>query len=222
MTTLLIAECPRCNAQRMTFDLHASVYIESNQWECLFVCRACNHGSLFKLHGQPKPEECALVNERMMLAGHITAADLAARSCPGDVPKPIGAAFTEGAKCLAIGCHNAAAAMFRLALDIATRALLPSEAEKGLDTQTKRNLGRRLKWLFANKKLPEGLKDLASIVRDDGNDGAHSGTVDAATAEDLIDFTERFLTQMYTEPAKIKAAKKRSDARKKPAAQPRA
>ena len=48
--------------------------------------------------------------------------------------------------------------------------------------------------------LPEPLRDLSLVVKDEGNAGAHDGTLDAADADDLIDFTERLLTRLYTEP----------------------
>ena len=106
--------------------------------------------------------------------------------------------------------------MFRLAVDIATLDLLPSDdAEPQVNKQAKRMLGERLTWLFDNEKLPKRLKDLASVVKDDGNDAAHRGTVDKKSAEELVEFTERLLTELYTEPAKIKSAMdRRSTARK--------
>ena len=51
-------------------------------------------------------------------------------------------------------------------------------------------------------------------MRNDGNAGAHDGTLDKETAEDLVEFAERLLTQNYTEPAKIETAVKRSAERK--------
>ena len=115
---------------------------------------------------------------------------------------------------MAVGCFNAAAAMFRLSLDLATKSLLPCKAVEDLDYQTRRFLARRLTWLFDNKKLPEALRELSSVVKDEGNTGAHDGTIDEAAAEDLIDFTERLLTHLYTEPAKLRLAKERRAQRK--------
>ena len=63
--------------------------------------------------------------------------------------------------------------------------------------------------MFETGRLPAGLRDLASVVKNDGNDGSHRGTVDEETAEDLVEFTERLLTQLYTEPAKVENAKQR-------------
>ena len=71
---------------------------------------------------------------------------------------------------------------------------------------TKRTLGPRLAWLFENEILPKRLQALASVVKDDGNDGAHEGTVNKKSAEELVNFTERLLTELYTEPERIKMA----------------
>ena len=198
----------------MTFDLGGANAIGGYCWESFFVCRGCGRATIFELEGGASPFEFEAIHNHLRLVGIVSVADCDARPAPEHVPDRIAAAFQEGAKCLAVGCFNAAAAMFRLAVDIATRDLLPSD-DAAPDAQTRRFLARRLKWLFENGKLPERLKDLASVVKDDGNDGAHSGTVDAETAEDLVEFTERLLTQMYTEPARIDIAKKRSAERKK-------
>ena len=93
--------------------------------------------------------------------------------------------------------------------------LLPGEDVKDLDYSTRRFLARRLTWLFDNKKLPEVLRELSSVVKDEGDTGAHDRTIDEAAAEDLIDFTERLLTHLYTEPEKLRLAKARRDQRTK-------
>ena len=72
----------------------------------------------------------------------------------------------------------------------------------------------RLKWLFDNGKLPTQLQGLSSVVKDDGNDAAHEGTLDAAAAEDLEEFTSMILAHIYTEAGKVKEAEKRRTARR--------
>ena len=104
--------------------------------------------------------------------------------------------------------------MFRRALDMATQALLPNDDAERPNRETRHKLHLRLDWLFEHGKLPEHLQDLASVVRIDGNDGAHRGTLGEETAEDLVDFTERLLTQIYTEPMRVRLAKQRADERK--------
>ncbi len=43
---------------------------------------------------------------------------------PEHLPKDVKTAFDEGASCMASGCFNAGAAMFRLCLDLATKPML--------------------------------------------------------------------------------------------------
>jgi Domain of unknown function (DUF4145) len=62
--------------------------------------------------------------------------------------------------------------------------------------------------------LPPELRDLAACVREDGNDGAHQGTLTKADAEDLLDFTTELLERIYTEPRRLKIAQARRDARR--------
>ena len=109
---------------------------------------------------------------------------------------------------------NAAATMFRLCMDIATRQMLPEKDEQGLNANIRRNLGLRLPWLFDTKRLPEALRDLSACVKDDGNDGAHEGTLSKVDADDLLDFTIALLERLYTEPERLKLAKSRRDARR--------
>ena len=106
--------------------------------------------------------------------------------------------------------------MFRLTLELSTKDTVDKLTDAEKEDLGKRNdwLATRLDWLFKKGILSKALQSLSSVVRDDGNAGAHDGTLDQETAEDLVDFTERILTQTYTEPEKIKIAQKRSADRK--------
>lgn len=64
------------------------------------------------------------------------------------------------------------------------------------------------------KILPESLRELSKCVREDGNDGAHAGTLVKDDAEDLLDFTSALLERIYTEPERLIIAQKRRDARR--------
>ena len=218
---LLVTDCPRCGARKITFDLSRQHRIQSRVWETFSVCRECGRSTVFVLSGARSPLEAETAGTHVNIRGYVSIADHNTRTAPDHVPPDIAAAFNEGARCLAIDCFNAAAAMFRLALDILTRERIISGDLVPPDEQTARVLGRRLKWLLKIENLPEGLRDMASVVKDDGNEAAHRGTVDKETAEDLIDFTERLLTQLYTEPARIKTAKERSVKRREGATQQR-
>lgn len=137
---------------------------------------------------------------------------------PEHVPENIKAAFDEGATCMAVNCFNAGATMFRLCIDHATKPLLPAQDVEGLNSRIRWSLGHRLKWLFDTKRLPETLRELAACIKEDGNDGAHEGSLTKVEAEDLLDFTRLLLERLYTEPERLKLAAQRREARRTPAA----
>ena len=106
--------------------------------------------------------------------------------------------------------------MFRLCLDLATKVLLPPEEPviAGLNSHIRKNLGPRLGWLFEHKHLPENLKELSNCIKEDGNDGAHDGTLTKHDAEDIQDFAVALLERLYSEPEKILLAKARREQRR--------
>lgn len=119
---------------------------------------------------------------------------------PASVPAPAERAFLQGAQNAAVKNSDAAAAMFRKAIDIATRVLDSSLAGK--------NLAPRIDALHKAGKLTEDLKEWAHLIRLDGNQGAHD---DDELSEDQIQqlqsFTELFLTYTFTLPAEVAAKK---------------
>src|SRR6185312_7240873 len=142
--------------------------------------------------------------------GYISLKDAAARAAPEFLPPAIKAVFDEGAICFAVGCFNAAGTMFRLAIDLSTRAMLPAEGQpQRPNAKVCRDLGLRLPWLFDTDRLPEALRDLAGAVKEDGNDGAHAGNLSQQDAEDLLDFSSMLLERLYTEPERLRQAAER-------------
>ena len=136
---------------------------------------------------------------------------------PEHIPEQIEAVFREGATCLAVQCFNAAGTMFRLCIDLVTRSLLPKDETDGLNHRTRRDLGLRLPWLFENGILPEALRELSTCVREDGNDGAHAGTLSKDDAIDLLDFTMLLIERIFTEPERLRLAQERREQRRKDA-----
>jgi hypothetical protein len=159
------------------------------------------------------------LNDLVRIEGYICLKDFAVTIPPEHCPPHVEAAFREGSTCLAVNCPNGAGTMFRLCVDLATRELLPPEdTDGGPSYKQRRDLGLRLPWLFDNNKLPEGLRDLSHCIREDGNDGAHAGTLTKEGAEDLLDFTARLLERVYTERKKLELAKERRANRRQPLA----
>lgn len=186
------------------------------------MCRRCKKPSLFRVDLALSNLSASFEKTGALTAiggdlepafeikGMVSLADIAEVDPPADLPEPIEDAFSEGAKCFAIGCFNAAATMFRLSLDLATKQMLPDVDEAGgPNSQERRNLAPRLRWLFANGKLPADLQPLSEAVKENGDDGAHAGILDKNEAEDLLDFARALLERLYTEPAKLAAARQR-------------
>ncbi|EGX6955773.1 DUF4145 domain-containing protein [Aeromonas hydrophila] len=220
----LVSDCPRCGANKITFDLTQAIVVRfeynwKHWYETFCVCRKCSRSTIFVVsesvnanyeyvHKTGLINIKGAVNSYIDIEGIITLKDSVKEEPPEFIPESVEAIFREGATCLSLNCFNAAGTMFRLCIDLVTRFFLPEEGE-GLNHRTRRDLGLRLPWLFDNGILPEALRDLSTCVREDGNDGAHQGTLTKDDAIDLLDFTTILLERIYTEPERLRLAQER-------------
>jgi len=216
----LATDCPRCGVKKVTFDLVGQHFLRMESWRDIYevfaVCRDCAKSTIFVLGPEDGSVEMAQISKkplsftnRVQVIGYVSTKDQFTTSPPEYLPENISKAFVEGAAALAVGCPNAAGTMFRLCVDLATENLLPPVEDAQPNGRTRRDLGLRLPWLFDNGKLPGGLKDLSDCIKDDGNDGAHRGTLKEHEAQDMLDFTYALLDRLYTEPERIKIAQQR-------------
>ena len=224
----LVATCPRCGAKEMTLDLLGQIptvimYNWKQKCEAFCVCRACKRSTVFTLSQKDYGKDdqfaklssyASAVNRIADIEGYICIRDISSKKPPEYLPADVESAFCEGSACLSIGCYNAAGTMFRLCIDLATRPMLPEGEVEGLNAKTRRDLGLRLPWLFDNGSLPEALRELSSCIKDDGNDGAHQGTLADDDARDILEFTYVLLERIYTEPKRLEIAKERREARR--------
>lgn len=227
----LVTDCPRCRTKSITFDVKGFNPIKQNydwQWrnEVFCKCRHCHLTTIFILHDRVDSnyklfhdiglmEYKGTLNDFQEIEGYVSLKDQSSVNTPEFIPEEIENIFDEGATCLAVECYNAAGTMFRLCVDLATRDKLPNEETPGLNPKVRRDLGLRLPWLFENDLLPKSLKELSTCIKEDGNDGAHAGTLEQPDAEDLLDFTLALLERIYTEPERLRIAQERRDARRK-------
>jgi len=225
----IVTDCPRCGAKEITFKVAAQLplYKKANwqHWfETFCICRNCKRSTVFvlsqlEINDTERISKGILnletsLNNYMRIEGYVSLKDKLYIKPPEYLPSNIESVFKEGAACLALGCFNAAGTMFRLCIDLSTKGMLPQDDIEGLNYKVRRDLGLRLPWLFDNSILPESLRELSSCVKDDGNDGAHEGTLGKEEAEDLLDFTYAILERIYTEPKRIQLAKERRQARR--------
>lgn len=228
-----VTNCPRCGTVKATFEIGGDrKIVQSGRdriYEVFGTCRACHRCSIFLARASvPSSTQDAIFDAPGSIAkagmplppwlkfgDFVSVKDTLQRSPPAYLPAPVHACFSEGAACFSIECFNAAAAMFRLCLDLATKGLLPvNDSDGGPNRAQRTRLFDRIEYLLDEKILPAGLRDLADCVREDGNDGAHDGTLTKADAEDLIDFTEALLERVFTEPERLKLAQQRRQARR--------
>lgn len=221
----IVADCPRCGAAKTSFDVLAAITVAVHyDWQRIYevfaVCRHCNRATILVLAEKGIDEKRFIeknglvkmergLNDLVRIEGFISLKDSTGRDPPDHLPEEIEAVFSEGATSLATGCYNAAGTMFRLCVDLATRGLLPDDDHSGLNKAIRRSLGLRLDWMFNNGLLPESLRELSRSVKEDGNDGAHAGTLTREDAEDLLDFTVLLLERLYTEPERLRIAQVR-------------
>lgn len=228
----IILDCPRCDAARMTFDTLATVPLIGNperpdQAEFSASCRGCGLMSVFEayMHNgviyNRVPNITAAIQSPFDLGQFyrfmrfVSLADIKAQPVPTELPEIVDSAFQEGVRCLAIGANNAAATMFRLSLDLATKDRLPDPSlPDGPNARVRSNLAARLEWLFQQGHLPGDLQPMSTVIRDHGNDGAHEGCLDGEEADDIYDFTYLFMDRIYTQPALVEAASQRRQQRR--------
>lgn len=230
----LVYDCSRCGAAKSTFDVLAAIDIKRRNFgptwqsyhETYGVCRHCHVGTTFVLQlteydfvnrGWPQDfwQSARALNDFFKVISFIAIKDFNAVKCPDFVPENIKTAFDEGASCLVVAAYNAACAMFRLSIDLATKDLLPSIEDAGGPTARQRNkLFYRIEWLAEKDLIGNDLLELASCVREDGNDGVHDGTLTEDDALDNLEFTEALLRRLFTESARVNIARSRREARR--------
>lgn len=221
---MIVSTCPRCGHHKVTLDVKSDHPIGSDQFETFVRCRQCYRTSVILLYNKhanssPSSYKGHYITPVFELRGTVIAVP-DATTAPEHTPLEIASIFNEASRCLAISCYDASGTMFRKVLDAATRGMLPNQPDDKnhpdfIPWKIRKDVALRLNWLFDRALLPEGLRDLASCVREDGNDAAHDlHGIDEAEAKDLEDFTIVVLETLYTLPGQIEANKARRTARR--------
>lgn len=204
--------CPKCRTERVqhqevsrySFEarlnptrgqtpggLH-NIYLRCNGCSYPRAILVLSRKGLSKLTG-----EISLFEEIEILADYPERVQTTA---PEHTPDRVANLFLQASKSLESGHPDASGSMSRKSLDVATKDLgAPRDVW----------LKARITWLYQQHRLTEQLKDWAEIIKDDGNSAVHDeAPFTIAEAKELLDFTELFLTYVYTLPGKISARQK--------------
>lgn len=229
-----VSDCPRCGAQKSTHDVFSSVVVGARyNWmqlvELSCICRTCKKMSTHLVtRKEPKDDQnkffqsigsinttssfSGSLNQLVNFERHVSVWDKATLAPPEHLSTDVEQVFQEANRCMVASCWNAASAMYRLALDLVTRSMLPETGEPA--AKVRRSLGLRMEWLFEKGYLPDSLKELATCIREDANDGAHVGILKVEDAEDLQDFAYRLLDRVVSEPRRLAIAAERRATRR--------
>ncbi|MCH7336894.1 DUF4145 domain-containing protein [Acinetobacter sp. NIPH 2699] len=244
MSNTLVLNCPICNSNQITFDVQGYNLIKSiNTWELFCACRACKESSCVLAEPRTdisvliKETNIALKSSQPFPSNQDQFFSYILKNINNDlgicftkftlktsIPNPIfppeylpdelNKIFNEATKCLAIGCYNAAGAMFRLCLDMTTKHILKKNNNLEPKSNDNKTIHNRLTWIFKNKIIADDLEELSRCIKDDGNDAAHDGTIGETEANDLLDFTYELLERVYTQPERVNLAKIRRSERR--------
>lgn len=123
------------------------------------------------------------------------------------IPERIAGLFREANECRQMTWYEAAGAMYRKTLDVATKHIY-SHDHRLAEKQPAQALRVRIKSLGEMNILGEDIVELADVAALDGNDATHD--VDPYSkdeAEALEDLTLDLLDRLFVRPAKIAAVK---------------
>lgn len=194
---VLTADCPHCGTNKVAFKVSTSYSGPGGRRVGLGQCGSCHLPLTFLAQTGAPLEQ---VHGDILAAHHIldmwpAIVELAA---PTHTPTPIARRFIEGEDAYRRGNWNSAVAMYRSALDIATKAM--PDVPSGL------TFYKRLMWLHEHHFITQQMKDWADHVRVDGNDALHDpDEFEESDAKPLRLFTETFLRYVYELPGEVAA-----------------
>lgn len=171
-------------------------------WNCVAICGGCNGPISFRArqtnaHAAGTPP--ASLNGNIEPQFHVPTIwpSRSEAVAPPHTPGSVKGRFLEGEDAFRRGRWNSAVAMYRSALDIATKGMNDVPAGKFFD---------RLKWMAENHAITPEIRSWADHVRVEGNAALHDPEeFNEADAKSLRFFTEMFLRYVFELPGEVKS-----------------
>ncbi len=215
MPPTLMMTCPgACRAEHQAFSYvhgYHSPHLHSNGATIDYVVFRCNRCedpvTLKVMRAVPNPAWSTPLQftPRFSANGYAVVSTIPeARNtaiAPDGTPTNIATSYDQAVHSLDLGYFDVAGMGLRKSLDVATKHLIRALNPTDLQDVLTRNLYKRIEWLHSHGKLTTELKDLAHIIRDEGNGAAHEETpYTMEEAKQLHKFAEVFLTYVFTIP----------------------
>ncbi|MCH4548248.1 DUF4145 domain-containing protein [Rhizobium changzhiense] len=212
-----VRDCVRCGTRNVVHHIHGESVVRKhsqNHHELVGACADCRQYSVYVWYaptgGQP---EAASYNGNVAdfpgqrLSEEAVRIATTAVELSEFIPERIANLFREANECRQMTWYEAAGAMYRKTLDVATKHIYAHDSRL-IDRQPAQALRVRIKSLGEMKILDDDIVELADVAALDGNDATHD--VDPYTkdeAEALEDLTFDLLERLFVRPAKIAAVK---------------
>lgn len=208
----IVKNCVRCGIKNIQMIAVGQISYEAHEWEVSAACTDCKQLSIWRWRSRSGAEP-------MQLSGNLEKTDF-----PADVRGPVRIAttaidlseyipdriadlFREANECRQMTWYEAAGAMYRKTVDVATKHIYSTD-ERLAGKEPANALRSRIKALGEMKILEMDIVELADVAAIDGNDATHD--VDPYTADEaeaLEDLTMDLLDRLFVRPARLAAVK---------------
>lgn len=210
MPTQFKWDCPHCltSGAGFTVAFQWPDRKASNRAFFVAICGVCNNGLVVHSY-------CTNSTNHLNLPGYDIEFPSAAfrvlnswpersLTIPSDLPANVESFFTQGLENLRAARWDAAGAMFRKTLDVATKLIAPQYKEK--------SLYHRIESLVGDGLLTNAIGEWSHEIRIDGNDAVHDEEPETeADALALQKFCEAFLTYSFSLPSMVAQNRQKRD-----------
>ena len=203
----ILAECTRCGGVNIGFQLVVEHQVPSTdppQWYALYLCGKCQAGLMahyVRVRSQfASPKSCPRDPDQCGYAMVDRYPEPSPSISPDYTPDNAAIYYIEASDNLKRGAYTSSGMMSRKVIDVSTKRQLGKASGRYRDNKT------RIDALAESGAITKDLQDWAHHVRLGGNDAAHDDdpfTKDEA--EDLLNFTELYLTYVYSLPGRLRA-----------------
>lgn len=207
MTTHFSYDCPHCLTRSAGFEVRFqwNSPVSPYHAQLLAVCGLCKQGLLILSSAASAPHLDLSQCDVPYPGSHFEVMETWPKfmsACPDHVPANIETFYDQGLENLSAGRWDAAGAMFRKSLDVATKTLAPEHRSA--------TLFKRINKMVDAGQLTPSMGDWSHEIRLDGNDAIHDdepeSEIDARATQK---FAEAFLTYVYALPEMVRLNRKK-------------